>query len=82
MEWKDTTSYRRGETIEPNAFTFQTKNLRVIVHKYHGNEWVLSCYDLKIECQSLGTQTLQEAKDAALNKVKDKLKLLLSEITV
>ena len=82
MEWKDTTSYRRGETIEPDSFTFQTKSLRVIVHKYHSNEWVLSCYELKIECQSLGTQEMQEAKDTALKKIKAKLEMLLKEVTV
>jgi hypothetical protein len=81
MEWKDTTSYRRGETIEPNSFTFQTKSLRVIVHKYQSDAWVLSCYDLKIECRTLNTASLQEAKDAALKIIQDKLETLLKEIT-
>ena len=81
MGWKDTTSYRRGEIIEPNSFTFQTKSLRVIVHKYHSDEWVLSCYDLKIECRALNTASLQEAKDTALKIIQDRLETLLKEIT-
>lgn len=53
MEWKDTTTYRRGETRgeNPTSWTLRTDELRITVvsdHIHHAGQWIMHCPELNL----------------------------------
>lgn len=73
-EWKDTTSYCRSDKKrEPTAYTLKLEGLSITVtcgHIYHKPNWVMHCYNLKIDTQKLKASDLEGAKTEAIYEVK------------
>ncbi len=85
--WKDTTSYRRGETQEPSCWTLTGQELRVSVLTGHRmadpDDWVMNCYQFNIEARKIGTKadmTEAQAKHKALQIVKNRANRLIADI--
>lgn len=69
IEWKDATSYSRGQRgcIPPNSWECHIGTVRVWLscgHHYYPETWVVSCHSLGIETKELGTSSLIEAEQA------------------
>lgn len=72
MDWKDVTTYSRGQrgVKEPTAFELDCGNgLRIWIscgHIYYPGKWVVKCHFLGIsEPRELSARTLEEAKTEA-----------------
>jgi len=76
MEWKDETSYGRGERgkVEPRTWATYVGRVRIVVTKHlrHGDEWVSHCHPLYNKVP-LGTTSLEIAKIVALEKFLQKV---------
>ena len=76
-EWKDETSYSRGERgkVEPQILVKTINGVRVIIHRhiYYKDTWLLSCNELNIDNKNLDTNDFEVAKEKAkevlINKV-------------
>lgn len=78
LEWKDRTSYSRGDKERiPSIWELEVEGLKIVVHKIiHYPEWYLSCYDLHIEKQCLYTEDVEEAKAEGLKIIIEKIEQL------
>lgn len=64
-EWKDTTSYSRGErgTVEPRAWEIDLDGLRVTVHRYFDLEgWFGTCHAMGVDRQQLTCERIADAQ--------------------
>jgi len=79
LEWKDTTSYSRGDKERiPRILEIKVEGLRIVVHRIiHYPEWYVSCYDLNIEDRCLYVDDLYEAKIKAIDIILEKLEGLM-----
>lgn len=70
MEWKDETSYSRGELgkVEPDTWVLHLPTTRIAVHRHinHPGKWVLTCRRLGIELRELDADDVETAKRVAL----------------
>ena len=82
LDWKDTTSYSRGEYErsggrEPREFTLGVVGIgRLVVHRYHGLEgwfWSLHGPEMNIARQQLGSESAEHAKMEALYELKARI---------
>lgn len=69
MEWKDTTSYSRGDKErEPKTFSATCGPLKLTVtkgHIYYPGKWVAHAYPL-FDTHPLDVETLGQAQDAVV----------------
>lgn len=69
MEWKDTTSYSRGDTErKPTTFSAQCGPIRLVVtngHIYSPGVWISHAYPL-FESRELTATTREEAQEEAI----------------
>jgi hypothetical protein len=83
-EWKDVTSFSRDQTDRtPTAFEVSLEDLRITItsaHRDYPGTWVMHCHALQIDTQVLKATTLNEAKRAAVQVVKDTLNKLLVDV--
>ena len=81
--WKDTTSYRRGErgTVEPSCWMASGVLVHIIVHRYHGcgDAWFVTCRQANIDAAGLEGPTLEAAKRQAIDAVRTKLRRLADD---
>lgn len=65
-EWKDSTSYSRGErgSTEPRAWDLDLDGLRVTVHRIHRIDglWFGTCYAMGITDKQLGRPDIESAR--------------------
>lgn len=64
-EWKDATSYSRGErgTVEPRVWAIDIDGLRVSVHRLiHCEGWFGSCHTMGIDRQPIEADGLEAAR--------------------
>ena len=77
MEWKDVTTYDRYDKERiPTCFSTSIGDLIITVvssHIYHKGEWVMHCYNIGINTLPLNVKTLDEAKEKAIENVKNKI---------
>lgn len=69
MNWKDTSSYSRGEhgVAEPSVWTAEGLPVRIVVHRFVGHEgWFFSVREMMIEKRQLATTDIENAKAEAL----------------
>ncbi len=82
LNWKDCTSYSQGDDkkiARTWELILEELNYRVVVtrHIYYKNTWVLTCKKADIECFDLKTDDVNEAKNKALEIIKDYLNKLV-----
>lgn len=81
--WKDTSSYSQSDKERvPHEFTYQTKNLRIIVHrKLHlDGLWFLSCYELGLQDRELEAVEAVKAKKEGLDYVRNHVASLAAQL--
>ena len=78
MNWKDTSSYSRGQTDRvPHCWTLKIEEISIDVINAHRDDpgaWVMHCYALGIEKRWLKIpreSTPEQAQSAAIKIVKD-----------
>jgi hypothetical protein len=83
MEWKDATSYSRGDRgkVEPSVWEVESDGLRVALHRWVAvaDKWFVTCYDLKIDKQPLSSKHMKVAAKEALSLVKETAKELYAK---
>lgn len=74
MEWKDATSYIRGQVDRtPDTFSAQCGPMRLVVtsgHIYYPGKWVAHAFPL-FENKTLTATTREEAQDEVVQMVRD-----------
>ena len=78
LEWRDKTSYSRGDKErKPRIWELKVGGLRIVIHRIiHYPEWYVSCYDLSIEDNCLYTDDLEEAKAIGIKTIIDRIEEL------
>ena len=82
MEWKDTTSYSRGQERIPTCWTAKIGNLRVSIligHDYYPDEWVMYCHPF-FDIYPLNVNTKEQAQAAALALVKNEIDAINADL--
>lgn len=82
LNWRDVTSYKQGDTERvPRTWELKLEELKykVIVtrHIYYENTWLLTFREANIELRDLETDDVEEAKNKALEIVKNYLNDLI-----
>ncbi len=87
MNWKDTTSYSRGQVnIIPSCWTLKTQHVTIDVlngHIHFPGEWVMHCHSIGINKKRIGIvgqMTEEQAKETAIQIVKHVLNMMLTEL--
>lgn len=89
LEWKDTTTYRRGETRgeNPTSWTLRTDRLRITVvsdHIHYAGQWIMHCPELNLSELQLYLQAdkvgAKKAQERAVAVVRMKLEDMLSSL--
>lgn len=77
MEWKSNAKYNQ-EPESGSIFEAKGMNGRVSIHKIHGygDEWYLSCPDLRMSQIELRTQSFDEATETAKTIIKNEIERL------
>lgn len=81
--WVDRTSFSQNDKDRtPRTWTLQFEGFRVTVtrHIHYPGKWVLSCYELRMDCVELKEAELEKAQKEALNLVRRKLKAMLEQV--
>jgi hypothetical protein len=89
MEWKDSTSYSKGDKErKQTAWTYQNDLLRITVtnnHRDYPGKWIMHCFAIGINTKpvSLVTDeaTPEQAQKAAFELVKYKIECMLNSIS-
>ena len=79
IEWKDTTRKRGFSGAKWHTSVSKIGDIEIIVHECGGNPpgvWFVTCHELLITDRKLGEIPLEQAKEAALVVVLDRIKLL------
>lgn len=83
-EWKDATSYSRGErgTKEPSVMEMDLDGLRVSVHRLHGVEglWFGSCYVMGVERHQLDSKDFDTAAQEFLGYLEGRAQRWVSKL--
>ena len=86
-QWTDATTYSRGQTDKtPIAWQYNTPDLWIWIsngHRYHRNEWVVTCHALAIDAVVMraGIDTpLADVQAMAIRIVKRRLSNMLTNI--
>lgn len=70
IEWKDSTSWRRGEERgEPRSWAIESGPIRITViseHRDHPGRWVMHCHKLGINTHPLDSKSADDAKAEAI----------------
>lgn len=73
MEWKDTTSYSRGEKErKPNTWTVKNGGVSITVtcgHIHHPGAWIMHCSSVGMDTRYINAKSLEEAKAIAVDDV-------------
>ncbi|MEY8416695.1 hypothetical protein AAK964_10370 [Tissierella praeacuta] len=71
MEWKDKTSYSRGDKERiPRVLELNIEGLRIVIHRIiHCEGWYLTAYELNINDFFLETEDVVEAKNKGLEVI-------------
>ena len=80
LNWRDVTSYKQGDTERvPRTWELKLEELKykVIVTRYYENTWLLTFREANIELRDLETDDVEEAKNKALEIVKNYLNDLI-----
>ena len=84
MNWEDISSHsRRDKDRTPKTWELRLAGIRVVVTRhihFEPDEWVMTC-DPWFEQRSLGRVDADEAKDAAVGAVREKLAESLAALT-
>lgn len=85
MEWKDETSYARGERgeVEPRTWGIVREDLgRITVHRHrdYPGAWMLAVYRIGIERLVLKSKTAEEAQSEALKMISDYLRRMADDV--
>lgn len=82
-QWKDTTSYRQGERgkVEPSSWSLTGTHVQITVHRYIGcgDAWFVTCPQARIETSMIDGPTIDAAKEQALHKVRDRLRMFADD---
>ncbi len=74
VEWKDKTSYSRGDKKRiPTIFALEIQGLRIVVtnsHIRHKPAWVMHCAAFGIDTHRLTADSLEAAQEEAIYEVK------------
>lgn len=89
MEWKDATTYSKGQrgTKEPTAWEVGSGHINVWVskgHIHHPGEWVVTCHVLGMEAVSTGLDSEVDkdtAQHCALNMADAEVRNIAREIS-
>lgn len=86
-EWKDATSYSRGQrgSIEPTAWETTIGKCRIWIskgHRYYPGEWVMNAWGVHVEEKRLGDDTLdlETVKGMALRVARRKARSISEEM--
>lgn len=78
MDWKDTTSYSRGDTVrKPTTWSCDVGSLEVTVtcgHIHYRPNWVMHCHKLGVDTKPLGLAEEigpEEAQRKAIERLKE-----------
>ena len=85
FEYKDETSYSRGErgNIPPRILATTINGIRIVIHRHrcYPDTWLLSCSRLDIDNKDLNTNDFEKAEEKAkeiilntvyeINKIRD-----------
>lgn len=82
IEWTDATIYTQGEERKPRAWEIRTKTLLISVHHYVGcgEEWFVSCHDLRIERRPLKATDAEKARAEALDVVRRRVERIAADL--
>ena len=84
MEWKDCTTYPRGDKERvPTAWEIKSGDLRIVVtsgHIYYKGRWVMHCARLRIDTYPLSATSKKEAQLSAIEVVRQKIYGLKEDI--
>jgi hypothetical protein len=81
--WKDTSSFSQSDKDRtPNQFTYQTKSLRIIIHRrmHMGDLWFWSCYEIGKRDREMLAVTVEQAQKEALRDVRCSVAAMLDEL--
>jgi hypothetical protein len=85
VKWSEITGYSRNDVKRvPRVLELRLPLLHVRVHRYLGADpsvWFLSCHQLNIVQETLGSKDLEFAKAEALDIVHKHLARMLREVT-
>lgn len=84
-DWKDTTSYQRGErgAIEPDEWTLRGRAVSICVHRhirYPPSVWLAECRNLGIERHELLATNIDVAKEEALILVSERVDEIAADL--
>ena len=86
MEWTDATSYSRDAKNKiQTAWELKLPNVKIYItnnHTYYKGEIVMHCFQLGIDTKylNLPADKVEEAKEKALNIVKEKINAIVKDI--
>ena len=72
IDWKDVTSYSRGEKHDPSVFETRLGRFRLVVHRhihYPDNVWLASCDGVLNKCE-LVARDIEVAKVEAVEMLR------------
>lgn len=77
MQWKSNARY--NQPVEDGTIFTLKSDARIVIHKLHGcgERWYLSCPELSIEKENLGTEDFDEAVKKAQDIVHQVLNKLI-----
>lgn len=85
IQWKDATSYSRGDRgkVPPRSWETTVCDLHILVisgHLYSPSNWVLTCYAMGIEAKSIGPVSAISAEEAQTGAIAIISKLIFARI--
>ena len=87
MDWKDSTTYSRGQKERiPTSWTTKTESLSITVtkgHLYYKGEWVMHCFAVGMDTVQMkipADSTPEQAQNRAIEMVKRRLNILSSSL--
>ena len=90
MDWKDTTSYSKGDRGHklPSSFTYDNGLLKITVtkgHIYYPDKWIMHCFKLnlsEIDLHLTSDITAKVAQDKAFKMIRNHIKKISESITL
>jgi hypothetical protein len=83
-EWKDITSYSQGQVDrKPTILQYKTPHITLSIvwnHRNYPDEWVMNCFDIRMEQERLNLDSYDEidyAKEKAIELVDKKLNKMI-----
>lgn len=83
-QWKDATSYQRGDKERiPTAYELKLTGLRIYItcaHIHHEPDWIMHCRVLNIDTRPLAANSLAGAKAEAIYEVKKLIEFFAAKL--